>query len=216
MKRHLSYRTIFIVIALACLGIFSSLMVNYASETTPRFLKERPLLIWVLIGLAIVVTSLLSIWHSNSGGQVKSSRSSQEPKSNPVKPSGPSKYDVFISYSSKDGDWVHDILKPELESHSFTVLTDQDFIGGALSIEQMAEGVEKSRHVLAVMTQNFMESGWTKFETAMAQTLNPDASMRKLIPVLKENCNIPLNLRILHYRDLRNDEEWDQLIEDLI
>jgi len=216
MKKRLDHRMIFIVIALVCLGIFSSLMVNYASETTPTFLKERPYLIWGSIVLAIIVTSFLSIWHSNSRDQTKVSKRLQEPKSNSVKPLKHSKRDVFISYSSEDKDWVHDILRPELESHGFSVLTDQNFKGGALSIEQMVEGVENSRHVIAVMTQNFIESGWAKFETAMAQTLNPDASMRKLIPVLKENCNIPLNLRILHYRDLRNDEEWDQLIEDII
>ena len=125
-------------------------------------------------------------------------------------------FDVFISYSSKDSNWVHDVLKPRLLARGFTVLTDQDFKGGSLSIDEMAKAIEFSRRTLAVMTQSFVESKWTQLETSMAQTLDPDASERKLVPVLIEDCKIPLRLRILHYRDLRNGGQWDQLIQDLI
>jgi hypothetical protein len=127
--------------------------------------------------------------------------------------------DVFISYSSRDADWVREVLLPRLESHGFSVTIDfRDFKTGALSVEEMADAVENNRHVIIVLTDHYVKSDWTKFENAMAQTLDPGATERKIIPILRANCRIPLRLRILVYRDLRNDdqEQWNLLMRDLI
>jgi len=128
-----------------------------------------------------------------------------------------SQYDVFISYSSKDKIWVHTRLVDKLISHSFKVLTDSDFVGGAFSDEQMENAVQSSRHVIAVMSNDFFLSGWTKLETAMTRLLDPGAIKRKLIPVLLYSTDIPLRFRVMTYRDLRNDDkqEWERLINDL-
>ena len=133
--------------------------------------------------------------------------------------SSTNKYDVFISYSSKDADWVRKILLPKLENHSFSVMIDfRDFKTGSFSIEEMQRGVEESRHVILILTKNYVHSGWTKFENVMAQTLDPGSIKRKIIPILLDDCDIPLRLRILTYRDLRRDDpqQWQLLIRDLI
>lgn len=127
------------------------------------------------------------------------------------------KYDVFISYSSMDSDWVQNKLVLKLNNLGFKVLTDRDFAGGAFGDEQMESAVISSRHVLTVMTNSFFKSGWTKLETAMARALDPGAANRKLIPVLLSTCDLPLRFKVLTYRDLRNDNEseWERLISDL-
>lgn len=127
--------------------------------------------------------------------------------------------DVFISYSSKDSDWVHKVLLPKLESHGFSVTIDfRDFRTGAFSVEEMERAVENNRHTILVFTPNYLDSEWTKFENVMAQTLDPAALQRKIVPVLREKCDIPLRLRVLVYRDLRDeaDTQWDLLMRDLI
>jgi hypothetical protein len=128
-------------------------------------------------------------------------------------------YDVFISYSSKDVDWVKGILMPKLESHSFRVFIDfRDFRTGSASVAEMQRGVVESRRTLLVLSPHYVQSDWTTFENVMAQTLDPAAQQRRIVPVLLARCDMPLRLRILHYRNLSdNDEEqWTLLIRDLI
>jgi hypothetical protein len=127
--------------------------------------------------------------------------------------------DVFISYSHLDRDWVQNTVIPRLEAHGFTVMVDyRDFRTGSLGIDEMARAVEQCRHVLLVLTPNYINSDWSHFENAMAQASDPAARWRKVIPVLRADCTIPLRLKIVHYRDLRTDDpaQWDLLIRDLI
>jgi hypothetical protein len=127
--------------------------------------------------------------------------------------------DVFISYSHKDSVWVRGTLVPKLRNHSFAVFIDyEDFRAGAFSPEEMQRAVETTTRTLIVLTPNYVESEWCLLENVIAQTSDPGAMARKLIPVLRESCNIPLRLKVLHHRDLRQDsaDEWDRLIRDLI
>ena len=64
---------------------------------------------------------------------------------------------------------------------------DTDFLGGGLSISQMEDAIVNSKRVVAVLTPNFVQSDWTKLETAMARTLDPGARRRKLVPILLED-----------------------------
>lgn len=126
---------------------------------------------------------------------------------------------VFVSYSSQDRDWVQRTLVPELEHHGFHVVIDfRDFPAGKLGIHSMEEAVLCTNRTLIVLTPAYLASEWTTFENVMAQSLDPAARTRKVIPVLRLTCEIPLRLRILHYRDLRTDNptEWDLLMRDLI
>jgi hypothetical protein len=128
-------------------------------------------------------------------------------------------YDVFISYSSKDVDWVQQILLQKLESHGFSVIIDyRDFKTGSFSVEEMQRAVQESRHVILVLTKNYLTSEWTKFENVMAQTIDPGAATRKMIPILREDCDIPLRLKILTIRNLKTEDErqWELLIRDLV
>src|ERR1039457_6797238 len=103
--------------------------------------------------------------------------------------------DVFISYSHKDQDWVLTKLLPKLEAHGFSVMIDcRDFQAGSFSVEEMQRGVLQSRHLLLVLTPAYVISEWTKFENAMTQTLDPGAAQGKLIPILRETCDVPLRL----------------------
>jgi len=82
----------------------------------------------------------------------------------------------------------------------------------------MERAVEETRHTVLVLTQNYVQSDWTKFENVMAQSKDPGAVQRKLIPIMLEKCNLPLRLKILHYRDLSGNDpqQWDLLFRDLM
>jgi hypothetical protein len=128
-------------------------------------------------------------------------------------------YDVFISYSHEDSVWVRGRLVRLLEESGFRVAVDfRDFRAGAAGVEEMQRCVVQSKRTVAVLSPQYVLSEWSKFENIMAQVLDPGAIQRKLIPVLHEDCEIPLRLKILHYRDLRSESsaEWDLLVRDLI
>jgi hypothetical protein len=127
-------------------------------------------------------------------------------------------YGVFISYSHVDLPWVRDKLLSQLEQRGFDVCIDfRDFVGGASSVEEMERCVVNSKRVVLVLSPAYVASEWARFENIMAQTLDPAAVERKIVPVLREQCDVPLRLRILHYRDLRTDDEGqlDRLARDL-
>ena len=47
-------------------------------------------------------------------------------------------YDVFISYSHDEANWVRETLLPKLENHGYSVIIDfRDFQGGNFSVEEM-------------------------------------------------------------------------------
>lgn len=128
-------------------------------------------------------------------------------------------YDVFISYSHADSVWVRGGLLRKLEERSFSVFIDfREFRGGTFSVEEMERAVVESRHTILVLSPAYMGSEWGKFENVMAQTLDPGALTRRLIPVLLADCNIPPRLRILHYIDLRRGDadDWERLFRDII
>ena len=127
--------------------------------------------------------------------------------------------DLFISYSHKDRLWVTTELLPRLENHGFSVFIDyRDFKVGAFGVEEMERAVLTSRKTIAVFTEDYVSSMWGKLENVMAQCLDPGALERRLIPVLSKTCQMPLRLRVLHYRDLRSNDpvQWDLLMRDLI
>jgi tetratricopeptide (TPR) repeat protein len=129
-------------------------------------------------------------------------------------------YDVLISYSHDDEEWVAGTLLPRLEGAGLKVCIDyRDFKPGVPSVKEMRRGVETSHKTVLVLTQAYLESAWAEFEQLMLQTLDPANRARRLIPLLKEKCDLPLEIRYLTYVDFsRPDREaiaWTQLLTAL-
>ncbi len=130
------------------------------------------------------------------------------------------RYDVFISYSHADKAWVRGTLLPFLEAAGLEVIMDyRDFEPGAPSVTEMERAVLTSRKTLLVLTPAYLTSAWTEFETLMLQVLDPANRERRLIPLLKERCDLPLRIRYLTYVDFTDPEErdlaWTQLLTAL-
>lgn len=97
------------------------------------------------------------------------------------------KYDVFISYSHKDEEWADKVLRQRLDDAGFKVCIDyRDFDPGNMALLNMQDAAKKSRHVVLVLTRNWLKSEWSLFEALMAATKDPAGLQRKLIPLLCE------------------------------
>ena len=62
-------------------------------------------------------------------------------------------FDVFISYSSRDGKWVKTWLLPRLEKSGLRVCIDyRDFKPGVPSLKNIEWAIDSSRKTLFVLT----------------------------------------------------------------
>ncbi len=130
------------------------------------------------------------------------------------------KYDVFISYSHKDEEWVRNVLLPTLEKQGLKVCIDyRDFIAGKPAIINMADASETSRHTLLVLTPRWVESEWTLYESILSRTDDPAGLQRRTIPLLLEKCNVPKFISMLSWVDFadkkREKEAWQNLFKSL-
>src|SRR5882672_10171278 len=91
-------------------------------------------------------------------------------------------YDVFISYSSHDKEWVRDELLKIIEEAGLRAFIDFCvFKGGAPSIKEMERGVSTCRKTLLVLTPDYIESEWCEIESIMLHTLDPANRNLRLI-----------------------------------
>ncbi|PSB31923.1 toll/interleukin-1 receptor domain-containing protein [Stenomitos frigidus] len=142
--------------------------------------------------------------------------------SQPAEPpaSVPYDYDVFISYSTKDSEWVRGELVQRLEAAGLRCCIDyRDFRLGAPAIKELERASTTSRKTLMVLTPHYLKSKWTEFERYMPQTADPLNEERRLIPLLKELCELPRSISYLTYLnfaasdDLESD--WAKLLKEL-
>jgi hypothetical protein len=64
-------------------------------------------------------------------------------------------------------------------------------------IAEQEWAVLTSRKTLLVLTPSFLASGWTAFDRVLQQTLDAESREYRLIPLLKEPCELPPSLRYL-------------------
>jgi hypothetical protein len=115
-------------------------------------------------------------------------------------------YDVFISYSHADIEWVSGHLIPMLRSWSLRIWWDHsDLLPGQRLAGSLRESIRSARHVLFVCTQSFINSEWCRDELETARAQDPGSLMRKAIPVVLDRTAVP---------DLLSDTVWCDLTSD--
>lgn len=130
------------------------------------------------------------------------------------------KYDVFVSYSHKDEEWVRNVLLPTLEKQGLKVCIDfRDFIAGKPAIINMQDASEASRHTILVLTPRWVDSEWTLYESILSRTDDPSGLQRRTIPLLLEKCNVPKFISMLSWVDFTDKkrviEAWQNLFKSL-
>lgn len=115
------------------------------------------------------------------------------------------KYDVFLSYSSKDRLWVQSTLLKFIESKGYRVCFDErDFLLGCNLVETISTAVYESRRVIAVLSPDYLSSGWCmqlEFLLTYTRILNKEAPFNSLLPIIYRNCQIPEHVKCIRYLD---------------
>ena len=122
-------------------------------------------------------------------------------------------FDVFISYSHKDKDWVRKWLLPKLQSAGVSYCIDDDhFDIGVAALINMERAVERSRKTLFVLSENWVASEWTNFESLLLQTEDPIGFRQTFLPLKLDDCKLSRRLGIFTYADFRTPEAQEKNI----
>jgi len=126
------------------------------------------------------------------------------------------KYDVFISYSSADEQWVEHTLLKTLEDAGLRVCIDfRDFAVGRPTIINIQDAALQSRHTLLVITQDWIKSEWTLFESLLIRTKDPGSLQRRTIPLRLQQVELPDFISMLTWVDFtradRHEIAWRKL-----
>ncbi|XP_046394524.1 toll-like receptor 2 [Ischnura elegans] len=121
-------------------------------------------------------------------------------------------YDAFVSYSGRDRSWVLRVLQPELEESDQKYqlcLHDRNFTLGGIITQNIVDSIDKSRKTILILSENFVDSQWCRWEMEMAnhKLFNDSRSFLVLIELERlDRKNLPRHLRFL--MDTRTYLEW--------
>ncbi|MCP4580824.1 MAG: toll/interleukin-1 receptor domain-containing protein [candidate division Zixibacteria bacterium] len=124
------------------------------------------------------------------------------------------KYDVFLSYSSKDKNEVRKLAE-RLKTDRVNVWFDEWCIKPGDSIpSRIEQGLEDSRTLILVMSKNASASDWVASERQAIQFNDPINKSRRLIPIRLDDFPIKKALQQFLYIDWRkkNDEQYKKLL----
>ncbi|XP_061188802.1 toll-like receptor 2 type-2 [Saccostrea echinata] len=98
-------------------------------------------------------------------------------------------YDAFIAYNTNDRKWIMSELVRMLErNHKYKLcLHERDIIPGGVYVDDILESIDTSRKLILVLSNNFMDDQWCKYETALASHTLADGDGHKLFLILLEN-----------------------------
>jgi hypothetical protein len=128
---------------------------------------------------------------------------------------------VFISYRSTQAEWVRTTLYPVLSAGGAQVTVDYEQFRLAQPVRKEMERAQKNADVhLLVLTPDYLDSDYCREEMKRAIASDPDFAHGKVVPVIREKCDVPPPLKKagVLYADLsgandRMPEPWDKVMK---
>jgi hypothetical protein len=135
----------------------------------------------------------------------------------PCRPEEPP--DVFVCYSHADREQVESIVD-RLKGAGIKVCVDyRDMLGGESPRAWMELQTRRCRHVMPLLSPDWLRSSWADLEFCMADQDRADWE-RRVVPVMIETCVPPRSMTAVHnyinLADLSHAHmEWERLIRSL-
>ena len=112
---------------------------------------------------------------------------------------------VFISYSTKDSEFI-DKLSAELIKKRIQIWLDKwEMQPGDSLIDKIQNALTESSFLLVVLSKHSVESEWCKKELNSALMREIKEKKVVVIPILLEDCEVPIFLQEKVYADFRNE-----------
>ena len=143
-----------------------------------------PILVSVALAVIVLVAGFLTVcvykskiknWLYTKSHEIYESRSGSSIVSEGTHPLQNKLFDVYVSYSSKDSDFVDHTLAPTLE-HGATAyrlcLHQRDFPPSASVYDTVSVATESSARVLVVLSKTYLETEWPHVRIPLRNSLN--------------------------------------------
>ena len=112
------------------------------------------------------------------------------------------KYHLFISSASDDRDIVLPVVEELERNYGVRCLChDRDFQPGTAVLHNIKEGISSSLKTVVFLTPKFTESNFCTLELEIAMNNPMISGFSSLIPVLYQDCKVPLHLEPRTYID---------------
>jgi hypothetical protein len=123
-------------------------------------------------------------------------------------------FDVYVSYSRKDGDWVSAELVSQLEKAGLKIFIDyQNLQPGDPWMETLERAIRSSRHIVAVLTPNYLQSKFVHRELEIAGRAG---TQTKIVPVMLAPVQPPEALASLAYADFTDLAQRPKAMQQLV
>lgn len=129
-------------------------------------------------------------------------------------PDTPLSNDVFVCYSSKNRQWVHDTLLVNLNKQNFKTFIDFiDFEAGLAISDNIANAIYGSRKTIFVLSNDSLKSFYARAE--LRQALAAGKTGHQVIVLMYEKCKIPSEITHIVYLDWTDEKNRDKFWEKL-
>ncbi len=140
--------------------------------------------------------------------------------------------DVYICYNAADLDWVR-ALAEQIESETIDGLPSSrklsaffdkwDIAPGQSLIDRMNQGMRVSRHVIVVLSPEFLKADWPRFEWKHIVAQNPNNAGERIIPIRlrdlsrdgQERIELCAPFRDFRYVDFRKQSDFKRSFNEL-
>jgi hypothetical protein len=126
-----------------------------------------------------------------------------------------SKYDIFISYSSEDTQWVKGYLLDAFQQTNVKFVTEEAFTVGAPRLTEFERAIKESTRTLLVLSPAYLAENFTQFIDLLAQSYGLETATWPVIPLILKSVDLPTRLAMITSIDSTDPDEWDAVISRL-
>ena len=131
-----------------------------------------------------------------------------------------SKFDLFLSHNGADKPWAERLavaVEADRNGPPLKVFFDKwDILPGSDVPAELENGLQNSRYIGLILTQEALSSDWVALERSTAIYRDPGARRRSLIPLLRRDCPIPDMLARLNRIDFRCEQDFTTGVSALV
>lgn len=129
--------------------------------------------------------------------------------------------DIFLCHAGPDKPWVELLAErieavPYLERHLGVVFDKWDFIKGKNVVTEIDDHIDHCRFIGVVVSKAMLASEWATMERTIAVWSDPSGRKGRVLPLIKENVDLPPSLRIRNWIDFREPEQFEEAFLELI
>lgn len=123
---------------------------------------------------------------------------------------------IFLSHSSSDKSFVLFLADKLRQAGHFVWVAEAEINVGDSLIQKIADGLEQSDYVVAVISKVSVQSNWVRKELQLAMYREVSGIRVHVLPVILDHCIIPYFLRDKLYADFSNASRFSFSMEQLL